>query len=304
MKIYAAAVYTSNLHLHGPMFNRLDPREKEVRLDLRFILESYHYIHKKTMVDRIRKDKKKVFLDSGAFSAFMIKSVIDIDGYIAYCKRNQDIIEYCSVLDGIGDPQQTYENQEYMEQNGVTPIPCFHYGEDERYLEYYIEKYDYISLGGMVPISTPQLYYWLDRIWHNYLIDDKGHAKIKVHGFGLTRLDFLWRYPWYSVDSTSWQQAGSAGLLILPPSGKKFAISNASPSRRKHGQHTDTVSFLEKEVLEKMISDRGFSPQRMRETYLARWCFNLQALEEINQELETKRATGDDTFKQDQILLF
>jgi hypothetical protein len=292
MKIYAAAVYTSNLFLHGAMFDRLDEREKQARRALRYVLESYHYVHKDAAVARMRTDKVKVFLDSGAFSAYMLGSVINIDDYIQYCKVNADIIDHCSVLDGIGDPELTYKNQTHMECNGVRPIPCFHYGEDEEYLKYYIDRYEYISLGGMVPISTPQLTLWLDRIWRTYLTDASGRAKVKVHGFGLTRLSFLWKYPWYSVDSTSWQQAGSAGRLIMPPNCKTVAISNQSPSRRQAGQHVDNISPMEQEVIRQELIKRGFNWDRMHETYLARWCWNLNALDEINRELETKVATS------------
>lgn len=307
MKIYAAAVYTSNLHLHGPMYNRLTPREKKSRQDVRYILESYHYVHKQSQVEKMRKDGVRIFLDSGAFSAYMLGSVIDIDAYIAYVKTNQDIIEICSVLDGIGDPQRTFDNQTYMERRGVKPIPCFHYGEDPKWLLHYLDRYDYISLGGMVPVSKPQLRIWLDRIWHDYLTDSEGKPKVKVHGFGLTKLDLMWRYPWYSVDSTSWQQAGSNGLLILPPSARKFAVSHDSPSRHNRGQHFDTISEPEQWAIYNTVDSRGFDFQRCQETYLARWTFNLAALDEINYTLQTKGGEGiaeDNTFENPQFEIF
>lgn len=307
MKIYAAAVYTSNLHLNGPMFNRLSPREKDARLAVRYILESYHYVHKSSMVEKMRRDKVRVFLDSGAFSAFMLGTEIDLDAFIHYIKANGDVLEQYSVLDGIGDPQKTYDNQIYMERHGLRPLPCFHYGEDERWLLHYLENYDYISLGGMVPISKPQLMQWLDRIWHDYLCDEHGRAKVKVHGFGLTKLDLMWRYPWFSVDSTSWQQAGSNGLLILPPSARKFAVSDDSPSRKKPGQHFNTVTEPEQWAIWNTVTSRGFDFERCRETYLARWTFNLAALDEINTTLQGKGVAeddDDDTFINPQIAIF
>jgi hypothetical protein len=304
MKIYAAAVYTSNLNLHGAMYNRLTQREKKARDEVKYILESYHYVHKESAVEKMRRDGVKIFLDSGAFSAFMLGSVIDLDAYIDYIKKNKDILEVFSVLDGIGDPQKTYDNQIYMERKGVRPLPCFHYGEDERWLVHYIENYDYISLGGMVPISKPQLKLWLDRIWHDYLTDDDGRAKCKVHGFGLTKLDLMWSYPWFSVDSTSWQQAGSNGLLILPPDARKFAVSHDSPTRHKHGQHFNTVTESEQWAIYNKVNDRGFDFNRCQETYLARWTFNLAALDEINTTLGDKAITGDDSFDNPQIPLF
>lgn len=307
MKIYAAAVYTSNVDLNGQIYFRMNDREKKARKDVRYILESYHYVHKQSAVEKMRRDGVRIFLDSGAFSAFMLGSEIDLDAYIHYIKTNADILEQYSVLDGIGDPQRTYDNQIYMERHGVQPIPCFHYGEDERWLLHYLEKYDYISLGGMVPISKPQLRQWLDRIWHDYLCDENGRARVRVHGFGLTKLDLMWLYPWYSVDSTSWQQAGSNGLLILPPDARKFAVSNDSPSRKIRGQHFNTVSEPEQGAILSCVNSRGFDFGRCQETYLARWAFNLAALDEINTTLQGKGVAADntdDTFINPQIGLF
>ncbi len=301
MKIYAAAVYTNNLELTGQTFARLTPREKEARRSVSHILESYHYVNKQSYVDRMRRDGVRVFLDSGAFSAYMLGAQIDLDAYIHYCKTNADIIEQVSVLDGIGDPKVTYDNQTYMERNGVRPIPCFHYGEDESWLLHYLQNYDYISLGGMVPVSKPQLVAWLDRIWHNYLCDSKGKARVRVHGFGLTKLDLMWRYPWYSVDSTSWLMAGNNGLLIMPQDMRKFPVSVDSPARRKPGAHFDTVSEPEQWVVWNTVTDRGFDFHRCQNVYLARWCFNLAALEEINARMQKEKAT---TFNHPQIGIF
>lgn len=301
MRIYCAAVYSSNLYLHGAMFNRLDERERKARNGVRFTLESYHYVSGQGRVDTMRRDGAKVFLDSGAFSAYMVGSVIDLDAYVDYCKRNADIIEVCSVLDSVGDPKKTLENQNLMEKKGVRPMPCFHYGEDEKYLEHYVKNYSYISLGGMVPVSTPQLILWLDRIWSRYLTDESGAPRIKVHGFGLTVFDILRKYPWYSVDSTVWRHAGSMGGLIVPPKGWKIAVSDRSPARRLHGQHVDSYSAPEFAVVKAAVESRGYSFARMQGSYLPRWVFNLGALDEINIDLETKEAKGLNVFQKQQM---
>ena len=301
MKIYAAAVYTNNLELKGQTFARLTDREKKARTDVRYILESYHYVNKPTYVERMRRDGVRVFLDSGAFSAMQLGAEIDLDRYIRYIKENKDIIEVASVLDGIGDPQKTYDNQTYMERNGVRPMPCFHYGEDEQWLEYYIERYDYISLGGMVPISKPQLLSWLDRVWDLYLTDEAGRPRIKVHGFGLTKLDLMFRYPWYSVDSTAWLMAGNNGIIIMPQDARKFPVSVDSPSRRNRGQHFDTITEPEQWIVYNTVTDRGFDFTRVQNTYLARWMFNLCALDEINTRLQ---AVADKGFTNPQPGLF
>src|SRR5690606_17671310 len=124
--------------------------------------------------------------DSGAFSAFTKGVEIDIGDYCRFINRHKESFRVASVLDSIGDPKKTFENQKEMERQGTAPLPCFHYGDDEWYLKHYLDNYEYITLGGMVPIDTRSLRVWLDRLWSQFLTDEKGKPRVKVHGFGLT----------------------------------------------------------------------------------------------------------------------
>lgn len=306
MKLYLAGIYTANFKIGGSLYNRLTENEKRQRESATNLLESYHYIHRQTFVDSIRADGRKVFLDSGAFSAFTKGVEVDLPKYCDYIKRNKDIIEHvdgtllASVLDGIGDPLKTWQNQLAMEQLGVRPLPCFHYGEDERYLEWYIANYDYITLGGMVPISTPQLKLWLDQIWEKYLTDGSGRPKVKVHGFGLTTVSLMERYPWYSVDSSSWVQIARVGGMMLMPEARVLNVSNQSPQRRVEGQHIDTLTPPQRLAVEQKLAACGVDTERMRETYLSRWCYNIWAFDQLG----IQHFEEDPKFVPDQLGLF
>lgn len=306
MKLYLAAIYTSNFHKTGPVYARLTPREQEARNGIEHILESYHYIHRQSFVEKIREDKHNVFLDSGAFSAFTKGVEIDIRGYCDYIKRNQDILEKvdgilcASVLDGIGDPLKTWQNQQEMERQGAKPLPCFHYGEDEKYLEYYIANYDYITLGGMVPISTPQLILWLDRIWDKYLTDGAGRPKIRVHGFGLTTIALMERYPWFSVDSSSWAQISAFGNIMLPDFGP-LAVSSNSPSAKDYNRHINTLPELQRNHILKQVADYGFEMERLQTEYGSRWSFNCWSFGALGQAITSYK---EPTFENKQMELF
>ena len=133
-------------------------------------LESYWALKDKknnietwTIIDDLKNNN--IFLDSGAYSAFTKKVVIDIQEYISFIKRYKEHLTVYSVLDVVGDPSGTWKNQMIMEKAGLEPLPCFHYGENLKYLKKYIDNYEYISLGGMVPISPKSLQIWLDKIF-------------------------------------------------------------------------------------------------------------------------------------------
>jgi hypothetical protein len=192
-----------------------------------------------------------------------------------------------SVLDGIGDPLKTYQNQLHMEQLGAKPLPCFHAGEDERYLEYYVQNYEYITLGGMVGSSTKQLCIWLDRMWERYLTDGSGRPRLKVHGFGITAVPIVERYPWYSVDSSSWIQSAAFGSIIDPIHGP-ISVSEKSPSRHDAGQHVTTLTQVEQDYVLQMLEKNGFTYERLSTVYESRAAYNLWAFGVINQMINAR----------------
>lgn len=298
MNLYIAGLYTANTAAGSVAYNeRMDDRERQGIDSVNCKLESYHYIGTGRYADRIRENGDRVFLDSGAFSAFSLGVQVDLPAYCEWIKRNLDIIRtdgpslMASVLDGIGDPLKTYQNQIAMEQLGVRPLPCFHYGEDERYLEWYIEHYEYITIGGMVPISTPQLFHWLDRIWNKYLTDGSGRARIKVHGFGLTSVPLMQEYPWYSVDSSSWVQIGAHGNIMID--GKTLAFSSQSPSRKNVNQHIDSLPPIMREAMESKLRGMGYDPERLREVQYSRWAFNAEQFVQMGQAIKDRGIVFD-----------
>jgi len=213
-------------------------------------------------------DKINLFLDSGAFSAWSKGIEIDIQNYIKFIKANAEYLTVYSVLDSIGDPEKTLENQNIMEQAGLNPLPCFHYGEDISYFKRYIEKYEYIALGGMVPIPNKSLMPWLDSLFANYICDSStGLPKVKIHGFGMTSLELMLRYPWYSVDSTSWVLTGRFGGVFVPRKigGKynylenpwKVNVSNRSPKKEEEGQHFFSFSEMERTIILEYFEQYG-----------------------------------------------
>jgi hypothetical protein len=285
MNLFVAAVYRNGYRAGGEekgRYAKLTDHEKECVNASKNLLESFHYVEGQMYVDAMRLDGAKVFLDSGAFSAFTLGATIDLPHYCDYIKKNEDIIRkedgvvMASVLDGIGDPLKTYQNQLAMEELGAKPLPCFHYGEDERYLEWYVKNYDYITLGGMVGRSAVVLMQWLDRIWEKYLTDGTGKPRLKVHAFGITAIRIMERYPWFSVDSSSWIQTAAFGSIVTPKHGT-ISVSSQSPARHVAGQHATTLSPIEQDCVFKMLEDAGFTYERLSTVYESRAAFNIHS---------------------------
>lgn len=274
---------------------KLTDHEKGLVNNLPHILESYHYVGKQKFVDEMRANRAKVFIDSGAFSAFTLGVKLDVREYCEYIKRNTDIIRsednilMASVLDGIGDPLLTYQNQLAMEHYGVRPLPCFHAGEDERYLQWYVEHYDYITLGGMVGSSAKQLMIWLDRMFDRYLVDGAGRPRCKVHGFGITSIPIMEAYPWYSCDSSSWIQTAAFGNILTAEFGQ-LSVSGKSPSRHDAGQHVSTLTAIEQDYVLQLLERQGFTYERLSKVYESRAAFNLWSFGVINTMIDAAQS--------------
>jgi hypothetical protein len=213
-----------------------------------------------------------VMLDSGAFSSWSKGIEINIDSYISFIEENGEFLNYYVCLDVIGDAEKSYANQKYMEKKGLKPIPVFHTTfEDPIWLQKYIDEgNDYIGLGGMAggTVQKKEIMNVLDNLFSYYICDKNGIPKVKIHGFGLTSLELMLRYPWYSVDSSSWALTGAFGSIIIPllkngvvnylDTPFKIKISDRAPQSTEEAIHFKTLSPTEQEVIVNFITSKGF----------------------------------------------
>ena len=195
-------------------------------LSKRNILVSYFY-WKKSFRERILEEHsiEELFMDSGAFSFYNSKNEVNIHEYIK-CLKEDNIKKY-SALDVIGDPVATKENYLLMKREGLIPIPTFHINTDIEYLYWYCENCRTLAIGGMV--GGDRIPQNLDKIWSVIL---KRNPDIKVHGFGVTNYDIAVRYPWHSIDGSSYNQI--------------VKFSRALEWVRKGFNIIDTKEFLQK----------------------------------------------------------
>lgn len=186
---------------------------------------------------------RNVILDSGAFSAWSRGEKLDIDAYIAFIFANAEYIDHYVNLDVIPgsfgvvptqaeveeSARQSWENFLYMESHGLKPMPVFHMGESFKWLLMMTTHgCDYIGISPANDRPTAQKRQWLDRVF-TALARRDGTPGVKTHGLGVTAIPLLTRYPWYSVDSSSWTTASARGVLFVPPLVDGKAAYDRSP---------------------------------------------------------------------------
>ena len=289
VRIYLAARYNGG---------RVDPRTNNPNQAAAasepypFHLESYHYVGNGRQDDAIRYCQHKIFMDSGAFSMFTQGIEVNLDQYAQFIDSRADYIEIASNVDaiGAGHEQESYDNQKYLESCHlpVRVCPVHHARDDDKWLVKYLDEgYDYIFLGGMVPETTGYLIDWLDHIWDRYLALPNGEARVRIHGFGLTTFELMERYPWFSLDSTSWVQKGMFGLILININGKPMTLPL---SKVGHGSKDENKSLwsldnFTRDLLIKQISAEGFNPEELATMYGMRDKWNIRFYRKYMQTL-------------------
>jgi len=167
--------------------------------------------------------KPVILLDSGAYSAKNSGAEIELPEYIEFVREHGWRFKGGVIcLDVIGDRKASYENWRIMRDEGVDTMPVFHLQtdrpEDDSYewLERYLEEADYIAVGAIAKMNLSLKMQGLDFVWNKYLTDNSGKPIVKVHGLGITTAKIMLRYPWYSVDSTTWTNMARNGQIYFP----------------------------------------------------------------------------------------
>lgn len=246
----------------------------------------------------------KTFIDSGAYSAHNTGKTITVQGYTKWLQNNESCCCAYANLDVIGDVEATWDNQRYMEERGLNPLPCFHFGEPEEYLDRYLAEYDYLALGGCVGVPLPQKVRWFDWVWSK--VKDQ-----RLHAFGQTSARLLFRYPWYSADSTSWLLQAAMGGIYVPSyrsgcwqwSKSPLSINlsiKSTDGRTRRGSHYITMGRGCRDIVDRWLKENevevGKSHLEGNEevvdepgacnSYVQRWKLNLIYFYRLSQELQ------------------
>ena len=91
---------------------------------------------------------------------------------------------------------------------------------------------------------------------------------MRVHGFGLTTFPLVERYPWFSVDSSSWAAISRNGGVLLYPDARVLHVSIHASTRKEEGKHLDTIPEIQRLEVEKRLMEQGVDLHRIRQTYL------------------------------------
>ena len=233
----------------------------------------------------------KLFIDSGAYSAWSKNKPIDVDDYIKFINENTDKFTLFASVDDIPgelrrkptlweqreSPAKSWHNYLYMREQVKDKdklLPVFHIGEDFRHLQNMLdatfngEHIPYIGLGGTVGLACTVKEDWYKQCFK--IIQQSSNANVKVHAFGMTNLEILENYPFESADSTTWLMAAINGELCT----KYGRICVSQQVQHKPSHYNKLPQLVQQQINEQCVL-YGTSIEQCMEDQESRQIYNI-----------------------------
>ena len=233
----------------------------------------------------------KLFIDSGAYSAWSKNKPIDVDDYIKFINENTDKFTLFASVDDIPgelrrkptlweqreSPAKSWHNYLYMREQIKDKdklLPVFHIGEDFRHLQNMLdatfngEHIPYIGLGGTVGLACTVKEDWYKQCFK--IIQQSSNANVKVHAFGMTNLEILENYPFESADSTTWLMAAINGELCT----KYGRICVSQQVQHKPSHYNKLPQLVQQQINEQCVL-YGTSIEQCMEDQDSRQLYNI-----------------------------
>lgn len=246
--------------------------------------------------------KGKLFIDSGAYTAYTKQKQVNVDEYIDYINNLDEYLTIYAQVDKIPGqhgqektlqditeaPKLSWDNYLYMRTKVKSPdklLPIFHRRENWYYLEQMLETtFDgrhipYIGIAATTDSSTTEKEEWFHKVFQ--VIQKSSNPNVKTHAFGMTSLRLLESFPFTSADSTSWIMTAINGGIMSPygviiVSERQKHLKNniynqAKPVKEAFLQYIETLDLtlqeLQTEPTARLIANIK---------YLVKWCENYK----------------------------
>lgn len=238
----------------------------------------------------------KLFIDSGAYSAHTVNKVLNVDEYIEFINSIDDYIHCFAQVDHIPGkfrqpktaqqlaeaPKLSWQNYIYMKDRVKSKhklLPIFHQGEDYKWLQNMLEYVDgdghiqYIGISPANDLTTDKKKVFIGKCFD--IISNSSNPNVKTHAFGMTSLDVLEMYPFYSADSTSWIMTAAMGNIMTP-----YGLIDVSVKNKYKPGNIQNVESKTVEHIKSWLYSKGLDLNELCLNYKQRMLCNIMYLEE------------------------
>lgn len=164
----------------------------------------------------IPKGFREVLIDSGGYQLQTGVAYVSIGAYCLWLQmmlpKHPEVVGYMN-LDILSDPVKTFENQVYMESEGLSPIPVWHDGEDISFLDMYCNDYELVSLGGLASKGVIAKGYVMRLL--TWVTNRYPNNNFHMFGIGISGVKAYQQIRPYSCDFSTWSSVARFGHEIV-----------------------------------------------------------------------------------------
>ena len=221
------------------------------------------YVNERTHIQKHCQAGRKVFVDSGAFSATTRGIKINVDEYIDWLNQWSANMEKFCCWDSIGlneneyeeCAKKTWENYLYMYERVNEPhklVYVYHYGEPIGYLHKALEfGCKLVALGGIAKRPRQERTEFFESVKDEF----KKYPDVHVHAFGMTDAELLKKYTFiHGADSTSWLWPAKFSETEHKCKSKVY-WSDKNPEKPNHVNNVTDETYFN---VEDEIAEYGF----------------------------------------------
>lgn len=226
-----------------------------------FLLTSYFYLRKKPeLLNKFLMVSDQILIDSGAHSFQKGKKVKWVDytkQYANFIKHNDSdkIVGYFEMdVDNVIGYDNVLKLRKILENTSKKIIPVWHKNRSIDDFNEICKMYNWVAITGFKNEDI------LDNQYLQF-IKVANKYNTKIHCLGFTRVSLMDKIPFYSVDSSTWKQAGNYGEYRKYKNNKLKIINKKGKFKT---QYLDFYNF--KEFL-KMTNEFLFKERLMNYYY-------------------------------------
>lgn len=215
-------------------------------------------------VDAVKKwqlfynNEVPLLIDSGAFTAWNKGKEISMYQYLRFCKTLPDdcIFVNLDVIPKTGSSQndvdicceKSYDNYIHLKDHLKNVLPVYHYKDHIEWAFKYLEHTDYIGVSPANDTEEEVKQLFLN---HCFLHLPEG---TKTHAFGYSAPAGVYKYPFYSIDSTVWMNAAKfSNVLMYYPNRRIFIQEHISKFTKLIGIPYDMHNKIPKELVTQSV---------------------------------------------------
>lgn len=202
-------IYLSGAGWYESLAKNKDLLNKETAKDMN-ILTSFAYIKGEKTIKSLIPYFKSFMLDSGAFTFLSKGKNIDwhayIDRYASFINEYDiDLFFELDIYSIVGIEETIRLRHELEKKTDKRCIPVWHRCLSKDMFFQMCNEYDYVALGG---IAIKEIRQQEHKIF-SWFINEAHKRNTKIHALGYTSIKGLNKYPFDSVDSSTWLMNGA-----------------------------------------------------------------------------------------------